>query len=116
MAKQEILAKENKYMDAPVWNKRGNIKEGDELEGYLIERQEFTSKKYGDGVSYIIKKLDGTFVKVMGQTDIKAKLDQIEPGVHIWLTYKGLVETDRGSKKTYDVAADNEDVIKLDEE
>lgn len=108
MARQEAIAKENKYQDVDSWNKKGKLNEGAEIEGYYIDKDEFETK-YGKMVIYIIEQLDGSLMKVIGQTDIKNKFDNIPMGSHIWITFAGLVETSRGAKKSYKVEYDPED-------
>ena len=44
MARQELESKASKYADIDTWNKKGEIKEGDELEGYLFDRDSFDTK------------------------------------------------------------------------
>lgn len=113
MAIKEAIAKEYKYKDVEIWNKRGKLHEGDKLEGYYIAKEEFETK-FGPAASFIIKKTDGSLMKVMGQTDIKAKTATVPLGCHVWFEYVGLVETDRGSKKAYKINYDDEDVIELE--
>lgn len=113
MAKKELESKAGKYSDIETWNKKGVIKEGDTLEGYLFDRDSFQTK-YGTMYIYIIKKLDGTLAKVVGQKNIVAKLDDsIALGTHIWITFDGLVETANGAMKNYKIEIDDEDVIEV---
>ena len=115
MAVKEAIAKEYKYKDVEVWNKRSKLHEGDKLDGYYIAKEDFESKKYGPGTSFIIKTVDG-LAKVMGQTDIKAKMATLPLGCHVWFEYVGLVETDRGSKKAYKINYDDEDIVEVEVE
>lgn len=115
MAVKEAIAKEYKYKDVEVWNKRGKLHEGDKLDGYYIAKEDFESKKYGPGTSFIIKTSNG-LAKVMGQTDIKAKMATLPLGCHVWFEYVGLVETDRGSKKAYKINYDDEDIVEVEVE
>lgn len=105
MARQEAIA--TTYEDIPVWNKKGELKIGDKVEGFYIEHQTFTSK-FGDGDSYIILKEDDSKAKLMGQADIKRKFASIPEGSYVWVEYKGLVETDNGPMKEYIIEFDPE--------
>lgn len=109
MARKEAKASSSDYIGMPFWNAKGNLNEGDQLEGYLIDKEEYTTK-FGETTSYIVEKLDGEKVKVAGQADIKAKLANVPMGSHIWVEYMGLTETVRGAKKTYTIDFDDEDV------
>ena len=113
MARQTLESKAGKYADVDTWNKKGQIKEGDTLEGYLVDRDSFTTK-YGTMYIYIIKKTDGSLIKVIGQKNITSKIDEsVELGVHIWFTYKGIVETANGAMKEYNIDIDPEDKIEV---
>lgn len=114
MAVKEAIAKEYKYKDVEIWNKRGKLHEGDKLEGYYIAKEEFETK-FGPAASFIIQKADGSLMKVMGQTDIKAKMATIPLYCHVWFEYVGLIETDRGSKKAYKINYDDEDNADVNE-
>lgn len=110
MAFKEAQAQTSKYIDVPVWNAKGALVEGDSIEGYYIDREEFTTK-YGDMVVVIIKDKDGNFHKLAGQSDIKNKFTSMPKGVKTRVTYVGLIETPRGAKKGYKVEYDEEDKI-----
>lgn len=113
MAKKELESKAGKYANVETWNKKGAIKEGDSLEGYLVDRDSFQTK-YGTMYIYIIKKLDGELIKVVGQKNITSKIDDsIELGTHIWITFEGLVETSNGAMKNYKIEIDDEDKIEV---
>lgn len=110
MAKKELESKAGKYADLDTWNKKGTIKEGDSIEGYLYDRDSFNTK-YGTMYIYVIEKLDGEKVKIVGQKNIVSKIDDdVKIGTHIWLTFEGLVETANGAMKNYKVEIDDEDV------
>lgn len=109
MAKKTLESKAGKYSDLDTWNKKGSIKEGDTLEGYLYDRDTF-STKYGTMYIYVIEKLDGSKVKVVGQKNIVSKIDDLKIGTHIWFTFVGLVETANGAMKDYKIDIDDEDV------
>ena len=115
MAVKEAIAKEYKYKDVEIWNKRGRLHGGDKIEGYYIAKEDFETK-YGSASAFIIKSTDGSMMKLMGQTDIKAKMATIPLGCHVWIEFVGLVETDRGSKKAYKINYDDEDVIDVEVE
>ena len=115
MARKTLESKAGKYSDVPTWNKKGEIKEGDELEGYLVDRDNFQTK-YGTMYIYIIKKLDGTLAKVTGQKNITSKIDDTIPlGCHIWIKFDGLVETANGAMKNYIIDIDEEDKIEVEQ-
>ena len=110
MARKELESKAGKYADIDTWNKKGEIKEGDELEGYLYDRDSFDTK-YGTMYIYVIQKLDGSLIKVVGQKNIVSKIDDsIKIGTHIWFKFTGLVETANGAMKNYKIDVDPEDV------
>lgn len=112
MARKTLESKVGKYADLPTWNKKGELKEGDTLEGYFYDRDTFNTK-FGIMVIYVVKKLDGSLVKVTGQKNITSKIDdQIPLGVHIWFTYKGITETANGNMKEYAIDIDPEDCMK----
>ena len=65
---------------------------------------------------YVIKKLDGSLVKIVGQKNIVSKLDEsVELGTHIWITFDGLVETANGAMKNYKIEIDDEDKIEVEQ-
>lgn len=114
MARKTLESKAGKYADLKTWNKKGEIKEGDELEGYLYDRENFTTK-YGEMYIYVIKKLDGELIKVTGQKNITSKIDnEIPLGVHIWFKFVGLTETANGAMKEYQIDIDDEDRIEVE--
>ena len=103
MARQEAVAGDS----SPVWNKKGEIKIGDKIEGFYIKHDTFTSK-YGDGDSFILLCENDEKKKLMGQADIKRKFENIPLGCYVWVEYVGLVETDNGTMKEYKVEFDPE--------
>ena len=109
MARKTAEAKASKYSGLETWNKKGEIKEGDTLEGYYIDREEFNTK-FGDMVVFIIEKNDGQPIKVTGQADIKGKFEDIPRGARVWIEFKGLTETKNGAMKTYQIDYDDEDI------
>lgn len=108
MARKTAESKAGKYVDLDTWNKKGELKEGDSLEGYFVDKDQFNTK-YGEMVIYIIEKADGTAVKVTGQSDIKGKFEEVPLGSHVWIKYAGLTETKNGDKKIYEIYYDDED-------
>ena len=108
MAFKEAQAQTSKYIDVPVWNAKGALTEGDTIEGYYIDREEFTTK-FGDMIMVIIEDSDGNYHKLAGQSDIKNKFISLPVGVKVRVTYVGLVETPRGAKKGYRVEYDDTD-------
>lgn len=98
-----------KYTDLDTWNKKGDLAEGDTLEGYYVDKEVFDTK-FGSMVVYIVERLDGTKVKIAGQSDIKRKFDVIPAGSHVWITFDGLTETKNGAMKSYTVEFDDEDI------
>jgi len=112
MARKVAESKAGKYQDLDTWNKKGQLKEGDFLEGYFVDKEEFTTK-HGDMVVYIIAIEKNSLVKIVGQTDIKNKFDEIPMGSHIWVEFKGLTETKNGAMKTYEISYDDEDIKEL---
>lgn len=108
MARKTAESKAGKYSDLDTWNKKGELNEGDELEGYYVDRDEFNTK-HGEMVIFVIKKLDGTCIKVTGQTDIKSKFEDIPAGSHVWIKFDGLMETKNGAMKSYTIEYDDED-------
>lgn len=110
MPRQELESKAGKYADVDTWNKKGEIKEGDELEGYLYDRDSFNAK-YGTMYIYVIQRLDGSLIKVAGQKNIVSKIDDsVKIGTHIWFKFTGLVETANGAMKNYKIDIDPDDV------
>ena len=112
MARKVAESKAGKYQDLDTWNKKGQLKEGDFLEGYFVDKEEFTTK-HGDMVVYIIAIEKNSLVKIVGQTDIKNKFDEIPMGSHVWVEFKGLTETKNGAMKTYEISYDDEDIKEL---
>lgn len=112
MARKTAESKQGKYQDLDTWNKKGQLKEGDFLEGYFVDKEEFTTK-HGDMIVYIIAIEKNSLVKIVGQTDIKNKFDEIPMGSHIWVEFKGLTETKNGAMKTYEISYDDEDIKEL---
>ena len=112
MARKTAESKLSKYSNLETWNKKGTLKEGDELEGYFIDKEEFATK-FGDMFVYVIEKLDGSMIKITGQSDIKNKFKDIKLGCRIWIKFVGLTETKNGAMKTYDIDYDDEDVKEI---
>ena len=112
MAFKTAESKLSKYSDLETWNKKGELTEGSQLEGYYVDKEEFTTK-FGEMIIFVIEKLDGSKIKVTGQSDIKNKFSDIELGVRVRLTFKGLVETKNGAMKGYEVEYDEEDRKKI---
>ena len=113
MARKELESKAGKYADIETCNKKGSIKEGDTLEGYLYDRDSFNTK-YGTMYIYVIEKLDGSLIKLVGQKNIVSKIDEsVALGTHIWITFDGLVETANGAMKNYKIEIDDEDVKEI---
>ena len=112
MARKVAESKAGKYQDLDTWNKKGQLKEGDFLEGYFVDKEEFTTK-HGDMIVYIIAIEKNSLVKIVGQTDIKNKFDEIPMGAHVWVEFKGLTETKNGAMKTYEISYDDEDIKEL---
>ena len=75
MARKQAVSKQSKYGDLKTWNEKGQLKEGDQIDGYYIDKEVFTSK-YGEGVIYILLLNDGKMIKIMGQTDIRNKMEE----------------------------------------
>lgn len=101
-------SKQGKYTDLETWNKKGALQQGDALEGYYVDSENFNTK-FGEMVIYVIEQLDGTKIKVVGQSDIKGKFNEIPVGSHVWITFTGLTETKNGAMKSYSVEFDDED-------
>lgn len=100
----------SKYIDAPLWNKKGERKQGDSIDGYLLAIEKIETK-FGDMKMYILKTESG-IVKIAGQSDIRNKIVPEMLNCHIWITFEGLVETQTGAKKSYNIEYDDEDVLK----
>lgn len=113
MARKTAESKMGKYADLETWNKKGVIKEGDELEGYYADKEEFTTK-FGEMLIIVIEKLDGTKVKVTGQSDIRNKFQDIPMGCHVWIKFDGIEETKNGMMKKYVIDYDDEDKKELE--
>ena len=111
MAFKELESKAGKYADVKTWNKKGELKQGDVLDGYLFDFCSFTTK-YGEMKIYIIKTKDGELHKITGQKNIMSKLQDIKDfGVRIRIEFKGIVETANGAMKDYKIEIDEEDRI-----
>ena len=100
----------SKYIDSPTWNKKGELKEGDEINGYLVAI-ETPVTKFGKMKVYVLKTENG-FVKINGQSDIRNRIVEECINCHLWVKFNGLVETQNGAKKSYDVECDFDDVLK----
>ena len=111
MSRKQAVSKQTKYSDLQTWNEKGQLKEGDSMNGYFIDKEEFDTK-YGKCVVFIFLKEDGTKIKVMGQTDTKNKMEDVPQGAMTWIKFDGLVETSKGAKKSYTIEYDDEEVIK----
>ena len=111
MARKEAVSKQSKYSDLKTWNEKGQLKKGDKIDGYLYDKEVFNTK-YGECVVYILLGSDGNMVKIMGQTDIKNKMADVQEKDHVWIEFEGLVETSKGAKKSYKIEYDDEDVLK----
>ena len=113
MARKTAESKLSKYSDLPTWNKKGELKEGQELEGYYVDKDAFDTK-YGEMSIYVIEQLDGSMIKITGQSDIKNKFTDIKLGSHVWIKFAGLTETKNGAMKTYEIDYDDEDLKELE--
>lgn len=107
-------SKVGKYADLDTWNKKG-LQEGSILEGYYIDKETFNTK-YGEMSIYVIEQLDGTKIKIAGQTDVRGKFEDIKLGSHVWVTFEGLSETKNGAMKSYTIDYDDEDVKAISNE
>ena len=105
-------SKSGKYADIDTWNKKGELTEGDALEGYYVDREVFNTK-FGEMIIYVVERLDGSRIKVAGQSDIKSKFENIPMGSHIWIIFDGLTETKNGAMKSYTIEYDDEDVKEI---
>lgn len=105
-------SKSGKYADLDTWNKKGELTEGDALEGYYIDREVFNTK-FGEMIIYVIERTDGSKVKVAGQSDIKSKFENIPLGSHVWVIFDGLTETKNGAMKSYTIEYDDEDTKEI---
>lgn len=113
MALKEAQNKAAKYSDVDTWNKKGNLKGGEKIEGYYIDREKFDTK-FGEMTTIIIKDSEGKLYKLVGQSDIKNKFIEIPLGSKVVVEYEGIVETDRGTKRGYKVQYDDEDKIEVE--
>ena len=111
MAFKKAESKLGKYADLATWNKKGEIKEGDSIEGYYVDSETFTTK-HGEMTIYVIETSEA-LVKVTGQTDIKNKFAEIPLGCKVRLTFQGIVETKNNPLKSYEVEYDEEDKTEL---
>lgn len=108
MAYATAESKVGKYADVPVWNKKGEIKEGAVVEGEIVDVEEFTTK-YGTMTTYIIGTADAKLVKLNGQTDLRNKMQDVADhrseliGTKVRITYTGITETANGAMKVYNV-------------
>ena len=101
--------KEIKTQDYPeIWNKKNALKQGDSIEGKYINRN--TSEgKYGESVFYTICTEDGTQYSIAGSADIRNKMEQVELGKLVRITFAGYQETEKGNPmKVYTVEVDDE--------
>lgn len=106
--RKKAETKLTKYIDAPTWNEKGKLNEGDTIDGYLILIDSVTTK-YGEMYVYVLDTTEGP-VKLIGQTDIRNQITDKMLNCHIWVTFDGLVETKNGAKKGYTVEYDDEDI------
>lgn len=79
-----------------IWNKKGELKVGDSIEGYLIEVKNVTTK-VGDSTFYEFETEEKEGFTVAGSADIKRKLTGIETGSYLRITYTGMVESQKGN-------------------
>lgn len=105
--RKKAQSKISKYVDAPTWNEKGKLVEGDSIDGYLLSI-ETVATKYGDMYVYAIETPEGV-QRVIGQADIRNSITDDMLNCHIWITFDGLVETKNGAKKGYTVEFDDED-------
>lgn len=109
MAFEKAESKVGKYSDVETWNAKGKLHEGDQVEGYYIDKETFNTK-YGEGNTFILQTESG-LVKLMGQSDIKNKFEDIPLGARVRVTFTKIVETKNGAMKEYEVLFDRDDVI-----
>lgn len=123
MAYKTAESKVGKYVDVAIWNgKNAGLKAGDVVEGEIVDVEQFATK-YGEMITFILGKEDGTLIKVTGQTDIRNKMQDVEDnrakagksliGTKVRLTYNGLTETANGAMKTYTVEYDEAAQLKF---
>ena len=105
--RKKAETKLSKYIEAPTWNEKGKLTEGDSVDGYLISIENVTTK-YGDMYIYVLETAEGP-VKLIGQADIRNQITNDMLNCHVWVTFDGLVETKNGAKKGYTVEFDDED-------
>lgn len=91
-----------------IWNAKGALQEGDSILGKLVDRREAQNKFGTMTVYYELEKEDGTRASIVGSADLKYKLDSVELGSIVRLTFTGYKETDKGSPmKVYTVEVDD---------
>ena len=73
-----------------------------------------TESQDGEMSIYVIEQLDGSMIKITGQSDIKNKFTDIKLGSHVWIKFAGLTETKNGAMKTYEIDYDDEDLKELE--
>lgn len=90
-----------------TWNKKGELKQGDKLEGRYVRSENF-STKFGEAISFIIVTEEGVELSLMGQANIRAKFKNIPVGSYVWIEYTGIVDTKNGAMKEYQIEFDEE--------
>ena len=108
MARIEVQEETSKYAEAETWNKKGALNVGDQIDGYFVDKEEYETKYDKNLVVFVIEKED-KFYKVLGSTAIKNKFKNIPEGCHVWIEYRGFIETSRGVKKDFKIEFDETD-------
>lgn len=87
-------------------------REGDALEGYLIEKSVFTYDDK-DLNRYVVKNDVGAF-SFIGTFKLNELLSKIETGTRVQITYRGTEKTKaKRTVKLFEVLADNDDMIEV---
>lgn len=102
-----MVRKSTNFTERKIWNTKGSLKEGDELEGYYVAHRNINTK-FGPAEVFDIDAKDGQAYTIMGSAGIRHKMLTVPTSAYVWVKYNGKVETDNGSMNDYTIDYDDE--------
>lgn len=102
-----MARKSTNFEDRKIWNTKGALQPGDQIEGYFVAKREITTK-FGAAEIYDVDLKSGEKISIMGSAAIKNRMNRVPVSSYVWVTYKGKVDTDNGAMNDYEIDYDDE--------
>ena len=95
------------FTEKTIWNTK-DLTVGSTIEGYYIDKEEFTSQ-YGETTCYVIEDNAGKKFGIYGSASLDRQFKNVAEGYYVWVTYNGEVKSKNGrTVKDYSVDYDDE--------